>query len=173
MRDTLANPGQGNTRVGSALNPPTPQVPSMLKDTGRSLSGRPQVLVVSPVTEDRRFLRSVFESIDWLFDEVGTCRQACDFLRTHRPNVIVCDWDLTDGSWREILSEIAPLPNPPSLLVVSVVEESRWAEVLNLGAYDLLAKPLNRTEVLRIASLASLHSAQNGTKNSTAATAPQ
>jgi CheY-like chemotaxis protein len=117
----------------------------------------PEVLVVSAVVEDRRFLRSVFESIEWHVHDVDKCQEARDFLRAHRPRVIVCDWDLPDGSWREILSEIAPLPDPPSLLVTGVVEDSRWSEVLNLGAYDLLAKPLDRTEVVRIASLASLH----------------
>lgn len=38
-----------------------------------------------------------------------------------------------------------------------VADDSLWAEALNVGAYDVLAKPLDRTEVTRVLSLAWLH----------------
>jgi hypothetical protein len=43
-------------------------------------------------------------------------------------------------------------------LLLSIVG-IRWfaAEALNVGAYDVLSKPFNRTEVIRIVSLAWLH----------------
>jgi len=33
-------------------------------------------------------------------------------------------------------------------------ESSLWADVLNLGAYDVLAKPFDKSEVIRVISLA-------------------
>jgi FixJ family two-component response regulator len=42
------------------------------------------------------------------------------------------------------------LPNAPSLIVVSKLADDRlWAEALNLGAWDVLAKPFNHIEVIR------------------------
>jgi DNA-binding response OmpR family regulator len=38
-----------------------------------------------------------------------------------------------------------------------VADDSLWAEVLNLGAYDLLMKPFDLTEVFRVVSLAWRH----------------
>jgi DNA-binding response OmpR family regulator len=44
---------------------------------------------------------------------------------------------------------------PPLLVVTSRVADDRlWSEVLNLGGYDVLAKPLNTKEVFHVAGLA-------------------
>lgn len=65
--------------------------------------------------------------------------------------VLICDSDLTDGSWRDLLNELATMPNPPKLIVTSrLADEQLWAEVLNLGGYDVLAKPFESEEVVRV-----------------------
>jgi len=44
------------------------------------------------------------------------------------------------------------------LIVTSrLADECLWAEALNIGAYDVLAKPFDRNEVRRSESLACLH----------------
>ncbi len=35
-----------------------------------------------------------------------------------------------------------------------VTDEALWAEVLNLGGYDVLVQPFDRTEVLRVTDAA-------------------
>jgi DNA-binding response OmpR family regulator len=48
--------------------------------------------------------------------------------------------------------------NPPDLIVASrLADEYLWAEVLNLGGYDVLAKPFNAEEVRRVVGLACEH----------------
>ena len=50
------------------------------------------------------------------------------------------------------------LQDPPSLVVTSrLADERLWAEVLNLGAYDLLARPFNKNELTRTVALAWQH----------------
>jgi DNA-binding response OmpR family regulator len=72
--------------------------------------------------------------------------------------VVVCERDLLPGSWREILAETARLPFPPFLIVTSrLADERLWAEALNVGAYDVLAKPFDAKEVVWVLSLAWLH----------------
>ena len=49
-----------------------------------------------------------------------------------------------------MLGHFKGLLHPPALIVTSrLADERRWAEALNLGAWDVLAKPLDRREVLR------------------------
>jgi DNA-binding response OmpR family regulator len=44
------------------------------------------------------------------------------------------------------------------LIVTSRLADDRlWAEALNLGAYDVIAKPFEASEVVRIAGLACAH----------------
>ena len=65
--------------------------------------------------------------------------------------VVVCERDLPPGSWKDVLEQVTILPDPPSLIVTSGLADAHlWAEALNLGAYDVLAKPFNRTEAMRV-----------------------
>ncbi|MBN9662645.1 MAG: hypothetical protein J0H49_30885 [Acidobacteria bacterium] len=50
-----------------------------------------------------------------------------------------------------MVDALASYPRPPLLIVISRLDDERlWAEALNLGVYDLLAKPLATSEVVRI-----------------------
>lgn len=71
------------------------------------------------------------------------------------PRVIVCERQLPDGDWRSILGLALDLPHPPPVIVTCrQADEHLWAEVLNLGGYDVLAKPFDEREVLRSLALA-------------------
>jgi FixJ family two-component response regulator len=49
------------------------------------------------------------------------------------------------------LDRMHPLPNSPLVIVISMhADEHLWAEALNLGAHDVLAKPLDAREVERV-----------------------
>jgi DNA-binding response OmpR family regulator len=64
----------------------------------------------------------------------------------------------TAPGFLEVLAHITPLPRPPFVIVTSrLADDELWSEALNLGAYDVLAKPFEATEVTRIVSLAWLH----------------
>jgi DNA-binding response OmpR family regulator len=57
-----------------------------------------------------------------------------------------------------MLDHAGCLPNPPLLIVTSrLADERLWAEALNLGAYDVLAKPFDKREVIRTVTAAWLH----------------
>ena len=115
------------------------------------------LFVISPENEDRDFLKPIFEAADWRVRSARTYHEAKRLLVTSLATVMICEWDLPDGTWKDILSLIAPIPDPPALLVASRdISDARWAEVLNLGAYDMLAKPFHREEVTRVVGLACL-----------------
>jgi DNA-binding response OmpR family regulator len=59
---------------------------------------------------------------------------------------------IADGRWREILEFATLLPGRPSIIVtMALADEALWAEVLNLGGYDVLSQPFEPSEVIRIA----------------------
>ena len=72
-----------------------------------------------------------------------------------RVPVIVCERRLPDGNWLDLLGQISLLPSPPRLIVTAAnADEALWTEVLNMGGYDVLMKPLDGDEVRRVLMLA-------------------
>jgi len=116
------------------------------------------VLAVSPRAEDHTCLYGIFSHSNWRIATVSTREEAVQFLRTNRMAVVLCESRLPDGTWKDMLEALRLLPIPPLLVVASSeADDNLWAEVLNLGAYDVLSKPFDRAEVTRIISLAWLH----------------
>ena len=73
------------------------------------------------------------------------------FLAEHPTPVAICESDLPDGSWKDLLAWLAHISRPPLLVVTSrLADEVLWSEVLNLGGYNVLAKPLVETEVRHV-----------------------
>jgi len=124
------------------------------------------VLSVSPTRDDHTCLRSIFSKSEWSLYTVSrwnltTCRtleSAVSTLQRASIPIVLCEADLLRGTWREMLDHTRNLASAPLLIVTSrLADERLWAEVLNLGAYDVLAKPFDENEVVRIVSLAWLH----------------
>jgi DNA-binding NtrC family response regulator len=113
------------------------------------------VLAISPYEDDHIFLNSIFGHSKWQIRGVRSWREAVEYLSKNPTPVVVCERDLPDCSWKDVLSELAALPGQPLLVVTSrLADDDLWAEVLNLGGYDVLMKPFDKTEVFRVISLA-------------------
>ena len=113
------------------------------------------VLAISPMEEDHLFLANIFSHTNWQLRAAHTWRDALAMLGRQRIPILVCERELLDATWKEVLAELSRLPERPVLIVASrLADESFWAEVLNLGAYDVLMKPFDATEVFRVVSLA-------------------
>jgi len=79
-------------------------------------------------------------------------------IRNHSIGVVVCERDLQPGTWVDVLEIVKLLDCAPPLIVASrLADERLWAEALNLGAYDVLAKPFERGELSRTLKMAFLH----------------
>jgi DNA-binding response OmpR family regulator len=70
--------------------------------------------------------------------------------------VVISEVQLSDGHcWSDLLDEMQKMECPPPLIVADrLADEHVWAEVLNLGGYDLLAKPFDAKEVLHAVNTA-------------------
>lgn len=116
------------------------------------------VLSVSPSDDDHDALERLLNRRKWQIRKASTFSSAVALLREVQISVVVCERDLDAGTWKDLLDHLALLPQPPYLIVTSrLADDYLWAEALNIGAYDVLAKPFDHNEVLRSVSLACRH----------------
>lgn len=106
-------------------------------------------LLVSPYLDDRLILTDIFEQQNWSLTAIASLRSALIYLRRRPVPLVIAERDFLGGGWKDLLTPIQDLPNPPALVVISrLADEHLWSEVLNLGGQDVLAKPLREAEVL-------------------------
>ncbi len=116
------------------------------------------VLSVSPLEETLSRLRGIVQHTNWVMMECRGCREAMQLLRQNELAVVICEKELPDGTWFDLFQQAEKLPSPPVIIVTAPdADERLWGEVLNLGGYDVLPKPLDTSEVTRVISLAWQH----------------
>lgn len=132
--------------------------PEVLPGCSRSdLLRSVEFLFVSSDREDQTALRRMFPLTDRVA-EARTCRDGLESARRYRFPVVLCDDHLPDGTWLDIFNSIAASVDPPLLIVSSRVADAHlWAEVLNLGGFDVLAKPFRTPEVRHVVGAAFRH----------------
>ncbi len=113
------------------------------------------LLSISPLDEDHVALRSMLPASVWHICSARCRRDAVVELNRSGISVILCEECLPDASWKDILFELDARRSSPPLVVTSrLADDLLWAEVLNLGGYDLLMKPFEAAEVVRVLDLA-------------------
>jgi DNA-binding response OmpR family regulator len=113
------------------------------------------VLEVSPDQRDHASLNQIFRHSNWKIYSSESCSEAIQLLRKRTIPVVMCDCELPDGSWKDILDQATKSDNPPAIIVTSRLADDRlWAEVLSLGGYNVLPKPFKTDEVFREVGLA-------------------
>ena len=105
-------------------------------------------LAISPFEEDLSFLQRMFQDAGWKLLTAHKMAQAMEELSRERVAVVICERNLIDGNWKDVLSDLAAIWNPPRLIVVSrLADDELWIEVLNMGGFDLLSAPFREVEV--------------------------
>jgi DNA-binding response OmpR family regulator len=92
----------------------------------------------------------------WTVYEATDRREAAALLDRLSIAVVIAG-----GNWREFLALTSLRAVAPSVIVTAqFADEPLWAEVLNLGGYDVLAQPFDPNEVTRIVQAALRHASQ-------------
>lgn len=122
------------------------------------------VLLASPFAEDREAFLLAFKeyNLDWTLLPACDCREAWVVLHQRDVDVVIADAGSGDGfEWRELMDEITAMRTHQPVIVCSrTADESLWAEVLNLGGFDVLAKPFDAEELVRVIAMAVRHGRQ-------------
>jgi hypothetical protein len=112
------------------------------------------VLSLSPIEEDHRRLRNIFEHSKWRLTIVSDYDAACQHMRHTITPVVIAEHDLGTTCWKDVLRQTLTIQHPSPRLIVTarLADDSLWAEVLNLGGYNVLAKPFDAREVFWVVS---------------------
>jgi DNA-binding NtrC family response regulator len=107
------------------------------------------LLAVGSEEEDLFHLRNICAGAGWTLHEAHGLRQALAQMRQNAIPVVLCPHKMADGGWMELLDTAAALPEPSRVIVwARDADAALWAEVLNLGGYDVLAAPFRVAEVV-------------------------
>lgn len=109
------------------------------------------ILVVSSQRADLDALQSVLASDSLHLVTVRSYREALSALSKENVSLILCDDALPDGNWKDLLGRIAMIPDSPPLVVfTAAANKTLRVEAIGLGAYDVLAKPIDRCEIQNV-----------------------
>jgi DNA-binding NtrC family response regulator len=115
-------------------------------------------LLVGDYESDRLLLHDVFRKPGWRLFEARGPRRAMQFLERSPVQVVIAESRTPKWNWQRILSDLRRLAHPPQLIVTShLADDYLWAEVLNIGGYDVLPQPFERDEVERVVASARRH----------------
>jgi DNA-binding response OmpR family regulator len=130
-------------------------------------------LAVGSTERDQIALQRAFREWGWNLHLASSMSEARAFLDRIPVDVVLSDRELPDGGWREMLTYLQALTDPPELVVKSrLAADSFWAEVLNMGGYDVLAEPLDNEELRRVVGAAARRSVNERQRRAPAASAP-
>ena len=113
---------------------------------------KPEVLLVS--NRDEAGLQEILRRRANL-TEAASIAEMLRLLASREFDAVLCDWQLSEGTWREAFRELQARRVATPAIVISQTHEidegiEEWTEVLNAGAFDLLLAPSNEYSVLAV-----------------------
>ena len=138
-------------------SPPYPWKKPVMQSDEPAGGTQVTVLAVAPESE-RAVLRRMLEHSRWTLIEASTVEEAAATLRQPIPLVLICEAELPDGTWTELLDHARSLSAPPPVIVTArQADDDFWMQVLNRGGYNVLGKPFSEREVFEMISVAWRH----------------
>ncbi|MFE8603014.1 sigma-54-dependent transcriptional regulator [Archangium violaceum] len=102
-----------------------------------------RILVVDDEPAVRFGLRHFFEANGVEVVEAQTCREARELFRGYRPDLVLLDYRLADGTAMDVLPEMRALdPSVPVLVLTAHVSIDAAIQVIKQGAEHFLPKPV-------------------------------
>jgi DNA-binding response OmpR family regulator len=107
------------------------------------------VLLISPDEVDHIALRRIVDRPKWTLLLARDLAEAERILVEVPVAAVLAD----SRCWKTLLPQMWTM-GFPLIVADRLADERLWAEVLNLGAYDLVSKPFQAKEVLHVLSMA-------------------
>jgi len=137
--------------MGPDLKMP-PAVAGILRNNGDAAAA---ILAISPAEDDHLSLQRLFSQTSWRLYQARNYREALASLEKNQVSVIISECNVPPYNWRVLLDHLAHEVHPPRLVVATWLADDRlWAEVLDLGGFDVLQKPFEARELFRVVGLA-------------------
>jgi DNA-binding NtrC family response regulator len=154
---------QTRTQAGAGLEPETAPQNAKTPDPGFGC-----VYLTSSVRE-AELVSMLVEADGIRLYHSATLQDAESTLKLTRSRVLLTNTKCRNGNWRDALA-LSVRMHPPAALVVAarIADENLWLGVLEQGAYDLIVKPFQAAELIRVLRNAQTHAASGGLRRMTA-----
>jgi DNA-binding NtrC family response regulator len=104
---------------------------------------RNRILIVDDEPGVRFGIRDFLELQGYEIDEAENCREAQDIFRTSRPDVVIADYMMTDGTALDLLPRLKEInPDTPLLILTAHGSIDLAVRAIKEGAEQFLTKPL-------------------------------
>jgi two-component system, OmpR family, KDP operon response regulator KdpE len=108
----------------------------------------PQVVIVEDDAQIRRFVRTSLEAEAYRVCEAETRSRGTIEAGTRKPDLLIVDLGLPDGSGVDLIRDVRAWSNVPILVLSARVDERDKIDALDAGADDYLTKPFGTGELL-------------------------
>lgn len=107
----------------------------------------PHILIVEDEEQIRRFVRASLEADGYRVYEAESQKRGAIEAGTRKPDLLIVDLGLPDGSGVDLIRDVRTWSNVPILVLSARVVESDKIEALDAGADDYLTKPFGTGEL--------------------------
>jgi two-component system KDP operon response regulator KdpE len=107
-----------------------------------------QVLVVEDEPGIRRVLRALLDAEQYRVVEADTAARADVEARTHKPDLMIVDLGLPDGSGLDVIRRVRTWSPVPIVVLSARTMEEQKVAALDAGADDYVTKPFGAPELL-------------------------
>ena len=126
-------------------------------DRGQTLAIMP-VLLASGRDDDYQALQAIFHNTKWSMVRALSWNEVSSFCERMVNPVVLIDRHFQSSNWRSTVSSLLNPPANRSLILLSDVSDPYlWNELVQHGGFDVIARPFERSEVLRTLAFAQRH----------------
>jgi DNA-binding NtrC family response regulator len=112
--------------------------------------GSTPLLLISHQESDRKTLESMLSETRWKLWSTGSFAAALERLKATRIPIVLCDRDLPQTDWHQLLAAVLSLPSPASVILLSSDgDSSLWRSVIEHGGFDVLTRPLRKSDLIQ------------------------
>jgi DNA-binding response OmpR family regulator len=124
--------------------------------TGSKHTGLPcEVVAVLRSPQDREAVSDCAQAIGWKLKLLETVDQALSVPASEAVALIIVDRDLSEHDWRSSVQSLANTVSTPCVLLASsVVDPYLFQELVKHGGFDVVPKPIQSKELVRLGRLA-------------------
>jgi DNA-binding NtrC family response regulator len=117
----------------------------------KSRSVEMTVLTVFESPASHNLLEFAVRRAGWSMIRAHSYETAHAILSVDAPRMVICEQTMGDRRWQDLL-EVESVRTGSTLVIVTSgdTDAALWAEVLNLGGYDVLPQPFDELEVVRL-----------------------
>jgi len=110
-----------------------------------SMDAHGQFVIACSNVQDRNTWAEVMRHRSARLIFVSTVADIRAVVRRQVPTCVICEEQLSDGSYREVLRALSN-SNPSVRLLVLIQDPSKYSEVVEQGVFEAIVTPLRRSD---------------------------